>query len=146
MAGAAKCTWCDKTAFAGVRGPAGAELPICPDHYIALQAVENERQRNLSDHARQAMAMMNLASEEMNMATGIPLGGFVAIPPPAPASNYNNISVTNSTIGVLSTAAVGKITAHIGHLPTGNAAKGALQDITAAVANATLDDLTRQNP
>ena len=141
----ATCAWCDKPSFAVIQGPNGERRAACADHYIGLQAVENERQRNLTDQARHAMAMMNLASDEMNMVTGFNLGGKVAIPAPTPASNFNNISVTNSTIGVLSTAAVGQISAYVGHMPQGDAARWALADITSTVANEPMDEAARKN-
>ncbi|HEX7760115.1 MAG TPA: hypothetical protein VF459_11470 [Caulobacteraceae bacterium] len=140
----ATCAWCDKPTFVVIQTPNGKRA-ACADHYIGLQAVENERQRNLTDRSRHAMAMMNLAAEEMNMVTGINLGGKVAIPEPAPASNFNNITVTNSTIGVLSTAAVGQISAYVGHLPQGDAARSALAEITSTVANEPMDEGARKN-
>jgi len=140
----AACAWCDKPSFVVIQTPNGGRA-ACADHYIGLQAVENERQRNLTEQSRHAMAMMNLAVEEMNMVTGVNLGGKVAIPEAALASNFNNISVTNSTIGVLSTAAVGQISAYVGHLPQGDAARSALAEITSTVANVPMDEADRKN-
>jgi hypothetical protein len=140
----ARCTWCDKVAFGVVEGPGGAKLPICPDHYIGLQGVENERQRNLSDQVRQAMAMANQAADDLNMVTGFPLAPKVAIPAPAPASNFSNVTVSNSTIGVVNTAAVGQISAYVHHMPQGDAARQALETITASVVSAKLGDVERR--
>jgi len=141
----ANCAWCDKPSFAVIQGPHGERRAACADHYIGLQAVENERQRNLTDQARHAMAMINLAADEMNLVTGINLGGKVEIPAPTPAGKFNTISVTNSTIGVLSTAAVGQISAYVGHIPQGDAARSALADITSTVANEPMDEAARKN-
>jgi hypothetical protein len=143
--GRPRCTWCDKVAFGVVEGPDGKELPICPDHYIGLQGVENERQRNLSDHARHTMAMMNHAIDEMNMVTGLDLGGKVVIPAPTPVSNFSNVTVSNSTIGVVNTAAVGQISAYVHHMPQGDAARQAVEQITAAVVSAAISDADRKN-
>ena len=54
----ATCQWCEKPALGHIDG-AGGPQPICADHYIALQSVENERQRQLNDAARNNMAMLN---------------------------------------------------------------------------------------
>jgi hypothetical protein len=141
-----KCAWCDKPSFVVIRAGNGEQRAACADHYISLQALENERQRILSDQARQAMAAANMAVDDMRSVTGMyDLGARYAIPAPAPASNFNNISVTNSTIGVLSTAAVGQISAYVGHMPEGDAAGSALAKITSAVANARLDEADRKN-
>jgi hypothetical protein len=142
---AATCAWCDKPFFVVITRQDGERLSVCADHYISLQGVENERQRNLTDQARHAMAMMNLAADEMSMVTGVNLGGKVAIPQPTPASNFNNISVSNSTIGVLSTAAVGQISAYVGHMPRNDVARSALEQMTSAVANAPMDEVGRND-
>jgi hypothetical protein len=89
--------------------------------------------------------MMNLATDEMNMVAGVNLGGKVAIPVPPSASVFNNISVTNSTIGVLTTAAVGQVSACIGRMPKGDVAGAALVQITSTVADAPMDDAKRKN-
>jgi hypothetical protein len=127
------CHLCGKPALGAISGLNGAQLPICAEHYIGLQSVENERHRNLSDQLRYNMAMMNLASDEMNAITGIAVGGRVVIPEPTPASSHTAISVTGSTVGVINTAAVGQITANLGTMAQNVPAKAAMSEITAAV-------------
>jgi hypothetical protein len=99
--------------------------------------VENERQRNLSDQVRHQMAMLNLASAEMDAVVGFGLGiaPRVAIPSPIPVGNYTGINVQNSTVGVLNTAAVSEISSYIGAMPTGNNAKDAISSFTQAVVD-----------
>lgn len=139
------CTWCDKRAFADLKGADGSKLPVCPDHYISLLTVENEKERNRVEQTRHAMTMMNQAAAEMDYVTGFGRTPRVDIPVPTPASNYNSISVENSTIGVISTAAVGEITAYIGHMSQADPATEALKQITSAVANAPLDEGARKD-
>lgn len=132
------CHLCDKPAIGTVAGMGGANLPICAEHYIALMGVENERQRMAADQARIAMAMMNHAAADMDAAVGFGVTPKAVIPPPAPASTYASINVTDSTVGVINIATVGHISANIGALPAAEPAKAALAKFTSAVVN---DDL-----
>jgi hypothetical protein len=66
----------------------------------------------------QNAAMMNQALDQMDLVTGIPLGGG-RIPVAALAgvmnkgSTYNNISISNSTVGAINTGDLAKIDAVI---------------------------------
>ena len=108
---------------------------LCVEHYMKLQAVENERQRNLHDQMRYNMAMMNDAAANMDAVVGFSVAPKVQIPSPTPAGRYTAVSVRDSTVGVINTAnVVGQISSYIAALPTDDAAKKALEEFTSVVA------------
>ena len=91
------------------------------------------------------MAMNNSAVDLMDAMVGFSTpGGRIRIPEPTPLGKYTSVNVANSTIGVVSTEAVGEITAYVGAMPNQEAAKGALEHLTAAVVEAAgLDEARR---
>lgn len=106
-----RCHQCPRPAFYVVGQEGEQGVPLCLDCWSKLETV-NYRKFLMN------AAMMNQAADDMDMVTGIPLGGG-RIPVAAMAramqrSNvYNNINVNNSQVGVINTGDLAKIDAAI---------------------------------
>lgn len=87
------------------------EVPLCLDCYQKWQSIQNIQ-------FLQNAAMMNQALDDMDEISGIPsAGGRIPVIALAKAIQkhhvYNNISVTNSSVGVINTGDLAKIDAAI---------------------------------
>jgi Zn-dependent M16 (insulinase) family peptidase len=101
-----KCQQCNRPAFFRQGG-----VPLCIECSHKLQSI-------LNSQFIQNAAMMNQALDQMDFVTGIPsMGGRIPVESLARAMQkahvYNNISVTNSQVGVINTGDLAKIDAAI---------------------------------
>lgn len=128
------CSACGKPGFTRVRLGDGPFVAVCLDHYIQLQGVENEKQRNLTDTMRYYMAASNEAAAQADAVIGFGFTPRFEIPTPSAPSHHTAVSVSGGQIGVLNTGAVNQITANLGAMPNEAAdAKHALERFVAAV-------------
>src|SRR4051812_20740802 len=103
------CQQCQRPSFIEV-GEANARVRLCLDCWQKLSTIQH------MDFVRNA-AMLNHAMDSMDAVIGIPTGGRIPIAAIAQAMNkgntYNNISISNSQVGVLNTGELAKIDAAI---------------------------------
>lgn len=129
-----KCHNCSKPAMFGT-GSKG-EFPVCLDCYIKVHQVLDRQLEHLE-------RFHNQIADQAEMATGFL--GIVPRYPPRPSRvvlegdvTLNNITISQSNIGVLNTGTVGTIDGAIGVLNgTDREAAQAVKAATEAIANAT---------
>jgi hypothetical protein len=113
-----KCQQCERPAIFHYRQAKGDDLSLCLDCSHKLQSVLDSQQSIRDRQWLQNAAMMNHALDEMDAI--IPVGprmGRLPVPEIANAmskgSVYNNINVSNSSVGILNTGDLAKIDAAI---------------------------------
>ena len=98
-----KCYQCPNLAMYQV---GDQNIPLCLNCYAKVAHIE---QQQLENHER----MLNYLSDEMEMATGVFLGGPRFPPRPRPVHvgdmRLNNISVNNSVVGSINTGSIGSL-------------------------------------